>query len=102
MVNPTLECWSPLRFSGQPTPKLYDRVVETLQARHYSHRTNEPYVRWIRRFSSFHAGAQSRKLGEGHGNKCPTNLAVMENVAAATDRHAGLPDVLALKLIEVR
>ena len=35
-------------------PKLLDRVSAALRARHYSRRTEEPYVGWIRRFILFH------------------------------------------------
>jgi hypothetical protein len=28
-------------FSAQPTPRLYDRVVEVLRTRHYSRRTEQ-------------------------------------------------------------
>ncbi len=62
MNNSTRERRSPLGcFPGQPTPRLYDRVVEVLRARHYSRRTEEAYVHWIRRFTLFHASAH---LGE--------------------------------------
>jgi len=37
-------------FPGQPTPRLYDHVVEVLRARHYSRRTEEACLHWIRRF----------------------------------------------------
>ena len=41
-------------FPGQPTPRLYDRVVEVLRTRHYSRRTEEAYLHWIRRFLVLH------------------------------------------------
>jgi len=55
-------------FPGQPTPRLYDRVVEVLRAPRYSRRNEEAYVHWIRRFPLFHAGAHPRELGQGHVN----------------------------------
>ena len=89
MNNSIREHRSPLGcFPGQPTPRLYDRVVEVLRARHYSRRTEEAYVHWIRRFTLFHAGAHPRELGEGHVNTFPTHLAVKENVAASTQNQA--------------
>ncbi len=30
-------------FPAQPTPRLYDRVVEVLRTRHYSRRTEQTY-----------------------------------------------------------
>ena len=44
----------PLRLiAGQPTPRLYDAVIETLRVRHYSRRTERAYIHWIRRFILF-------------------------------------------------
>ncbi|MSO21961.1 MAG: hypothetical protein EXQ58_01630 [Acidobacteria bacterium] len=36
------------------TPKLLDRVRDAIRARHYSLRTEEAYVGWVRRFILFH------------------------------------------------
>lgn len=47
-------------FPGQPAPRLYDRVVEVLRTRHYSRRTEEAYLHWIRRFLLFHKGTRPR------------------------------------------
>lgn len=38
-------------------PKLLNRVRDALRARHFSHRTEESYVRWIRRYVFFHKRA---------------------------------------------
>lgn len=35
-------------------PKLLDRVRQTIRVRHYSQRTEEAYVPWIRRYIVFH------------------------------------------------
>jgi hypothetical protein len=39
-------------FLGEPNPRLYDRVVEVLRTRHYSRRTEQACIHWIRRFHS--------------------------------------------------
>ena len=84
--NSTRECSSPLGcLRGQPTPKLYDRVVEVPRAPHYSRRTEEAYPHWIRRFILFHAGAHPREPGEGYVNTFLSHLAVKGNVAAFTE-----------------
>jgi site-specific recombinase XerD len=62
--------------------------VEVLRARHYSRRTEEAYVHWIRRFTLFHAGAHPREVGESHVNAFLTHLAFRENVAAYTQNQA--------------
>ncbi len=89
MNNSTRERGSPLGcFPCQPIPRPNDRVVEVLRARHYSRRTEEAYVHWIRRFTLFHAGAHPRELGEGNVTTFLTHLAVKENVAASTQNQA--------------
>jgi site-specific recombinase XerC len=40
-------------FPGEPTARLYDRVVEVLRTRHYSRRTEQAYIHWSRRFIRF-------------------------------------------------
>ena len=81
MNNLTALRRSPLGvFPGQPAPRLYDRVVEALPTRHYSRRTEEAYIPWIRRFLLFHARAHPRELAEGH----------VEGVLTQLDRVPGL------------
>ena len=63
-------------FPGQSAPRLYDRVVEVLRTRHYSRRSEEAYLHWIRRFLLFHKGTH------------PRELAVSENVAASKQNQA--------------
>ena len=75
-------------FPGQPAPRLYDRVVEVLRARHYSRRTETAYVHWIRRFLLFHRGRHPCELAEGEVNRFLTHLAMQENVAASTQNQA--------------
>ncbi len=40
--------------SEQPPRKLLDRVRDQVRVKHYSYRTEEAYVQWIRRFILFH------------------------------------------------
>ena len=37
-----------------PKPKLLDQVRQAIRTRHYSPRTEEAYVHWIKRFIFFH------------------------------------------------
>lgn len=39
---------------SSPKPKLLDRVRQAIRARHYSLRTEQAYVAWIKRFIFFH------------------------------------------------
>jgi Arc/MetJ-type ribon-helix-helix transcriptional regulator len=49
--------------SGQPAPRLLDRVREALRLAHYSDRTEEAYVGWIRRFILFHRKRHPDQMG---------------------------------------
>jgi site-specific recombinase XerD len=75
-------------FLGQPTPRLYDSVVEALRSRHYSRRTEEAYLHWIRRFLAFHGGIHPRELAKSEVNRFLTHLAISQNVAASTQNQA--------------
>jgi hypothetical protein len=44
-------------------PKLLDRVRDTIRTRHYSRRTEEAYVHWIRRYIVFHHKAHPSTMG---------------------------------------
>jgi hypothetical protein len=60
-------------FPAEPTPKVYDRVVEILRTRHYSRPTEQAYIHWIRRFIRFHGrlqdGCDIRTVQEPLGHK---------------------------------
>ena len=43
-------------------PKLLDRVRAEVRLRHYSRRTEEAYVHWIRRYIVFHGKRHPRDL----------------------------------------
>lgn len=79
MSSSTRNRRSPLGlFPGQPTPRLYDCMVEALRTRHYSRRTEEAYLYWIRRFLGFHNASHPR---ETDVNRFLKHLAVDANVA---------------------
>ena len=46
-----------------PRPRLLDRVREALRTRHYSRRTEQAYVAWIRRFIFFHGKRHPAEMG---------------------------------------
>jgi hypothetical protein len=45
------------------SPKLLDRVCWYLRAKHYSIRTEEAYVDWIRRYILFHRKRHPDEMG---------------------------------------
>ena len=51
-----------MMMTKQP-PKLLDQVRHTLRVKHYSIRTEDVYVNWIKRFILFHNKQHPRKSG---------------------------------------
>ena len=68
-------------------PKLLERMRSAIRVRHYSLRTEEAYVNWVRRFFSF-TRRHPRDLEADEINRFLTHLAVRERVAASTQRQA--------------
>lgn len=89
MIVATHQRRSPLGlFPNQGTPRLYDCIIEVLRVRHYSRRTEEAYVHWIRQYIEFHQHRHPRQLAEDDVNRFLTSLAVQEHVAASTQNQA--------------
>lgn len=68
--------------------KLLDQVRDTLRLKHYSYRTEESYVHWIRRYILFHNKRHPSEMGGAEIEAFLTHLAVQENVAASTQNQA--------------
>jgi len=47
----------------RPRKKLLDQVRETIRLKHYSIRTEEAYVSWIKRFILFHKKRHPLEMG---------------------------------------
>jgi integron integrase len=69
-------------------PKLLDRVRHAIRVRHYSRRTEEAYVHWIRRYIVFHGKAHPSTLGASEISAFLTWLAVRQHVSASTQNQA--------------
>src|SRR2546422_5131702 len=69
-------------------PRLLDRVREAVRARHYSRRTEEAYVAWIRRYILFHGKRHPAEMGALKVTSFLTSLAVDGHVAASTQNQA--------------
>ena len=67
---------------------LSDKMREVLRLKHYSLRTEEAYLGWVRRFVRFHGGRHPRELAENEVRAFLTPLAAVDNVAAATQNQA--------------
>lgn len=72
---------------SQP-PKLLDRVRERIRYKHYSLRTEESYVQWVKRFVVFHGKRHPSEMGAPEVEAFLTSLAVEGNVAASTQNQA--------------
>lgn len=70
------------------SPRLLDRVREAIRVRHYSIRTEDTYVHWIRRFVLFHDKRHPAQMGEPEVARFLTHLAVDRHVAPATQNQA--------------
>lgn len=70
------------------TPRLLDRVRDRIRIKHYSIRTEQAYVDWIRRFIRFHGKQHPAELGPAEVEAFLTHLAVAGNVAASTQNQA--------------
>jgi integron integrase len=69
-------------------PKLLDRLRQELRARHYSRRTEQAYVLWVKRFIFFHGVRHPAQMAEPEINAFLTHLAVKEHVTASTQNQA--------------
>jgi integron integrase len=72
---------------GRP-PTLIGVVRATLRSKHYSPRTEEAYVGWIRRFIRFHQKRHPRTMGETEVVAFLSSLALKGHVAASTQNQA--------------
>ena len=69
-------------------PRLLDQVREATRRLHYSIRTEDAYVDWIRRFILFHGKRHPLEMGESEVVAFLTDLAVRRQVAASTQNQA--------------
>lgn len=68
--------------------KLLDRVRDAIRFRHYSKRTEQIYVDWIKRFILFHGKRHPDEMGAAEVRHFLTYLASEAEVAASTQNQA--------------
>lgn len=73
---------------NQTKPKLLDQVRQAVRQYHYSYRTEEAYVAWIKRFIVFHGKRHPFDMGEIEINQFLGDLAVTRRVSASTQNQA--------------
>ena len=84
---------SPVGSSRTPAtdaaaPRLLDRVRDRIRVKHYSLRTEQAYVDWIRRFIGFHGKRHPLTMGAPEVEAFLSHLAVERTVASATQNQA--------------
>lgn len=68
--------------------KFLDSVRHATRLRHYSLRTEEAYIFWIKKYIHFHQLRHPQEMREEEIRQFLTHLAVTQNVAAATQNQA--------------
>ena len=72
-----------------PRPlSLIGTVRQRLRVKHYSARTEEAYVQWVRRFVLFHDRRHPRTMGSSEIAAFVTHLATVRRVSSATQNQA--------------
>ncbi len=69
-------------------PKLLDQVRDAIRVKHYSIRTEQAYVDWIKRFILFHGKRHPREMAEEEVAQFLTYLARKLDVAPSTQNQA--------------
>jgi site-specific recombinase XerD len=65
-----------------------DQIRGALRVHHYSLRTEQSYLHWIKRFILFHNKRHPRNMGAQEIGAFLTHLAVGKNVSASTQNQA--------------
>lgn len=69
-------------------PKLLDQVRDAIRLKHYSIRTEQSYIEWIRRFIYFHNKQHPADMDASHISSFLTYLAVQRKVTSSTQNQA--------------
>jgi site-specific recombinase XerD len=69
-------------------PRLLDQVREKIRLKHYSIRTEQACVDWIKRYILFHGKRHPQEMGKHEVEQFLSHLAVERHVAASTQNQA--------------
>ena len=69
-------------------PRLFDLARDAIRRLHYSRRTEETYLQWIKRFILFSGKRHPRDLGAAEVTAFLTDLATTRHVASSTQNQA--------------
>ena len=73
---------------GNHKPKFLEEVRRAMRLRHYSLRTEQTYLDWMRQFILFHSKRHPGDMGEAEVSTFLTHLAADRHVAASTQNQA--------------
>lgn len=88
MRHPTGDAGSATFTNTSRPVRLLDQLRTAIRYRHYSYRTEQAYVGWVRRFIRFHGCRHPNGLGGDDVVAFLTHLAVDRNVSASTHQQA--------------
>ncbi len=77
-----------LPAAAPPKPKLLDQVRQAIRTLHYSVKTEEAYVHWIKRFIFYHNKRHPAEMSEQEIARFLTSLASESHVSASTQNQA--------------
>jgi integron integrase len=70
------------------SPKLLDQLRDRIRVKHYSLRTEQAYLQWVKRYILFHGKRHPAEMGKVEVEAFLTSLAVERNVTASTQTQA--------------
>lgn len=70
------------------SPRLLEQVRNEIRYLHYSRRTEQSYISWIKRFILFNNKRHPKDMGDSEIKTYLTHLAVSRNVSASTQNQA--------------
>ncbi len=73
---------------GGASPRLLDQVRDAIRRRHYSYRTEQTYLHWIKRFIFFSGKRHPLEMGAAEVTAFLSHLATQCDVAASTQNQA--------------
>src|ERR1043166_7411919 len=79
---------SVVRMPQAGKPKLLEQVRDVIRRKHYSIRTEQAYIDWIKRFIIYHSKRHPGEMAEEEVAEFLTHLARDLNVAASTQNQA--------------
>jgi integron integrase len=75
-------------IQASPRPRLLDQLRSEIRYRHYSYRTEQAYVYWVRFFIKFHGLRHPQEMGEIEVRQFLHHLANQRQCSASTHRQA--------------